>query len=52
MKRIARSAMNAVKRKVFPVPGTSRKRHAADMNSNLLSVESDESSLETDSGKL
>jgi hypothetical protein len=44
--------MNAVRRTLSLVPGTSRKRHAADMNSNLLSVESDESSLETDSGKL
>ena len=44
--------MNAVRRTLLPVTGTSRKRHAADMNSNLLSVESDESSLETESGKL
>ena len=44
--------MNAVKRKVSFGTGTSRKRLASDMNSNLLSVESDETSLETDSGKL
>jgi len=52
MKLIGMSLIDATRRTLFLRTGTYRKRHAADMNSNLLSVESDESSLETDSGKL